>query len=319
MKTTTLFIIEEHHEAFFIWNYCVGTGKIKPSCNTLLHVDYHSDFALPLLQTSLYSLNGNNKAIKEFTYRELSISNFIAPAIYLGIFNEVFWIDQKKERKKSLSTDNIDFLPVNNENRVMKQKRVEGFLQSKNRDGKNLLIQELVPAIKAIQYPWRREFVYYYTNVPSAIFPSGPIVLDIDLDYFSCWTAPKRSIELKVEVTEEAYNLLQNPYHPVNLLEKRVVLEKSGKRFFVHFNRVDKNFHSNAKVDRDEILGRIDLFISFLKENNIYPQIIDICRSRYSGFTPQDQWEFIEKSLIEELSQLYSLEIVLPDDLQDIC
>ena len=41
MKTTNLYIIEEHHEAFWLWNYCIMRGTIKPSHNTLLHVDHH--------------------------------------------------------------------------------------------------------------------------------------------------------------------------------------------------------------------------------------------------------------------------------------
>ena len=44
MKTTNLYIIEEHHEAFWLWNYCIMRGTIKPSHNTLLHVDHHLIF-----------------------------------------------------------------------------------------------------------------------------------------------------------------------------------------------------------------------------------------------------------------------------------
>lgn len=37
--------------------------------------------------------------------------------------------------------------------------------------------------------------------------------------------------------------------------------------------------------------------------------MIDICRSRLSGFTPDDQWEFIERKLIEKFSDTYEIEI----------
>lgn len=283
---------------------------MKPSHNTLLHVDYHSDFSVPALQTSLYSLQGDLNAIKAFTYRELGIASFIAPAIYQGIFNEVFWIDAKKVGGKAPSLDRVDILPINHEDRIMTQKKIEGYLQSANKDGKNFKIQELVPIIKALPYPGRKEFVYHYVKLPSEIVFSDSTVLDIDMDYFSCWENPRKSIELKVEITKEAYGLLHDPYHPVNLLMKRPFLEKSGERFFAYFNHREKDVRSAAKVDQKEILSRIDAFVLFLQGNNVYPQIITICRSRHSGFTPLDQWEFIENNLIERLRQLYSLEAV---------
>lgn len=310
MKTTNLYIIEEHHEAFWLWHYCVIKGIIQPLRNTLLHVDYHSDFSVPSLQTSLYSLPGDLNAIKEFTYRELGIANFITPAIYQGIFNEIFWIGAKKEEGVSQPSYSVDILPINHDDRIMRQKRIEGYLQSTNKDGKNFKIQELLPKIKALPYPGRKEFVYHYVKLPSEIVFSNSAVLDIDLDYFSCWENPRKSIELKVEITKDAYRLLHDPYHPVNLLMKRPFLEKSGEGFFAYFNHREKDVHSAAKVEQKEILARIDAFVLFLKGNNVYPQIISICRSRHSGFTPLDQWEFIENNLIERLRQLYTLEVV---------
>ena len=315
MKTTNLYIIEEHHEAFWLWNYCIMRGTIKPSHNTLLHVDYHSDFSVPSLQTSLYSLQGDLNAIKAFTYRELSIDCFIAPAIYQGIFDEVFWIGRKEDDGKASSSDKVDILPINHDVRIMKQKRIEGYLQSRNKDGKHFNIHELIPIIKAFPYPGRKEFIYHYVQIPSKIDFSDATVLDIDLDYFSCCENPRKSMELMIEITREAYELLHDPYHPVNLHIKRPVLEKTGERYFAYFNHREKDVRSAAKVDQKEILARVDAFILFLEENNIFPQIITVCRSRHSGYTPLDQWEFIEYNLIERLKQLYILEIV---PLQDI-
>ncbi len=315
MKTTNLYIIEEHHEAFWLWNYCVMQGAIQPSLNTLLHVDYHSDFSIPSLQTSLYSLQGDLNAIKEFTYRELAIDCFIAPAIYQGIFNEIFWIGGKEDDGKAPSSDKVDILPINHDVRIMKQKRIEGYLQSRNKDGKHFNIQELIPKIKSFPYSGRKEFVYQYVQIPSKIAFSDTTALDIDLDYFSCCENPRKTIELKIEITKEAYELLHDPYHPVNLHIKRPVLGKTGERYFAYFNHREKEVHSAAKVDQNEILARVEAFILFLETNKVFPQIITICRSRHSGYTPLDQWEFIENNVIERLKQLYVLEVV---SLQDI-
>ena len=184
---------------------------------------------MPSLQTSLYSLQGDLIAIKAFTYRELSIDCFIAPAIYQGIFDEVFWIGRKEDDGKASSSDKVDILPINHDVRIMKQKRIEGYLQSRNKDGKHFNIQELIPIIKAFPYPGRKEFIYHYVQIPSKIDFSDATVLDIDLDYFSCCENPRKSMELMIEITREAYELLHDPYHPVNLHIKRPVLEKPGK------------------------------------------------------------------------------------------
>jgi len=44
MKMVPLYIIEEHHEAFYIWNKTTEQGFLPPFGNTLLHVDHHTDF-----------------------------------------------------------------------------------------------------------------------------------------------------------------------------------------------------------------------------------------------------------------------------------
>ena len=53
--------------------------------------------------------------------------------------------------------------------------------------------------------------------------------------------------------------------------------------------------------------------MAFLKDKQVNPQIIDIARSRFSGYTPHDQWQFIENNLIERLSALYDLDIKTVD------
>ena len=59
----------------------------------------------------------------------------------------------------------------------------------------------------------------------------------------------------------------------------------------------------------DVIDKRVNKFIDFLIRNNLKPGLIDICRSRYSGYTPADQWEYIENKLMEGLGELYNLKI----------
>ena len=68
-------------------------------------------------------------------------------------------------------------------------------------------------------------------------------------------------------------------------------------------------------VDEQTILERITEFTEFLSRNTIRPLIIDIARSRFSRYTPSDQWQFIEHSLLEKLATLYEYRVITPADL----
>jgi hypothetical protein len=65
---------------------------------------------------------------------------------------------------------------------------------------------------------------------------------------------------------------------------------------------------SPLKMTPEQILTRIEQFGKFLQDNHIRPQLIDLCRSQYSGFTPADQREFIEQHLLATLNDLYGCE-----------
>ena len=47
------FIIEEHHEAYIVWNYAIQQGLIPATGNTLFHVVEHSDVGTPQFNISL--------------------------------------------------------------------------------------------------------------------------------------------------------------------------------------------------------------------------------------------------------------------------
>ena len=118
-KPIPTFIIEEHHEAFIVWNYAIQKGLIPPTGNTLFHVDEHSDMGTPRFNSSINGLNGDINTIKDFTYKELNIASFIMPAIYKGIFNQIHWIKQK--------------------HRMLEVKHEEMYIRSYNQLGKKMI------------------------------------------------------------------------------------------------------------------------------------------------------------------------------------
>lgn len=300
MGKIPLFIMEEHHEAFYIWNYAVAQQLIKPSNNTLLHVDEHSDLELPILANPVKSATESLEKLFDFTYGELSIADFIIPAMYQGIFNQLYWMRQKHDTEAEAS-----------------EKMVHVF--SSKGQGKLLII---TPDMKlaGIFNPERKAFKSKLITSEDSISSNESVVLDIDLDYFSCDNRAGQTWEL--ELTKEAYeSFTKDPYNIVHMKlgGKGRTKEIDGKYYFC--NSPDPYWEMmtvakpSLKVSEETILERIDALIDFLERNSIQPTLIDICRSRLSQFTPEDQWEFIETRLIEKFKKLYEVEIKYMSDI----
>src|SRR5215472_9699272 len=110
-----LFRLEEHHEAFLVWHYAIARQLMPASQNILLHVDEHSDWATPRLRRSIESAGSTLSGIAAFTYAELDIGSFIWPAIYKGIFAEVYWM--RNQHTMQLAQRRL-FIPTTNEDRT---------------------------------------------------------------------------------------------------------------------------------------------------------------------------------------------------------
>ena len=299
-ESVKTFIIEEHHEAFIIWNYAIQQGLIPQSGNTLFHVDEHSDMGTPRFLKSITCLNENLTDIIDFTYKELNIGNFIIPSVFNEIMNRVYWI---KRTHKS------------------KHKSVEMYVRSFNNGGKNLIAGKLTElnteglGTKGVQTDIK--FFNYYLRLIEQLSNQDNIILDFDLDYFSCSGNPNFLEETYVEISEDEFReYCENRYHKIHFLNIGKVdsIEREGRYYFV-FNQYDEIYPNKLRQNEEKIRSQIDFFVSFLREKKIIPNIINICRSRYSGYTPLDQWEFIEQNLIEKLNELYSCEIVHIEDL----
>ncbi|NOU18116.1 MAG: hypothetical protein HOO91_11230 [Bacteroidales bacterium] len=288
-KKVPVYIIEEHHEAFIIWNYAIENKLISREKNRLVHIDEHSDMNIPRFNSSINDLNSDIHKIKQFTYQELAIASFIMPAIYLGIFNNIIWIKQnhKKTTRKGSTC----------------------FVRSYNKQGKRLLSGRGKDSAK--DNSDSKTFKFYHKTIEALPSNYGKIILDIDLDYFSCSGSPNDNDEIIIEITKDEYIKFNNDkYHRLRYLNlgRIETLEEKGKYFYV-INYYNEIYPNPLKVDNETIIKRINLLIDTLQSKKCNPAIITICRSRYSGFTPVDQWEFIENILIEKLKEIYPITI----------
>lgn len=290
-----VFIIEEHHEAFFIWNYGYFKGLIRPFGNTLLHVDSHDDMVIARLNSSVDELEDELSPIYNYTYQELGIASFIIPAIYRGIINNYTFLHKydaytgKKVNKYVAS--------YRGEGKFFKTNEVNAFLRLELESNDN-------------QWGKYQFYTYQEIGLGSKFSTQQPLILDIDLDFFSCDNSLS-SAQTRIEITQEAYiDFKNNKYHPFRIMPAAAltVIEEGG-RYYLQYNEWQEvaNF---KKVPFDIIDKRINKFINFLKDNNLKPNLIDICRSRLSGYTPIDQWQYIEDQLLKGLEQLYNIEVI---------
>jgi len=292
MTGIPLFVFEEHHEAFFVWHYAAKNQIINRYNNTLLHVDEHSDMKIACLTKSLNCLGDSLPEIYRFTYEQLSIADFMIPAIYQGFFQNIYWLYQSNHEGKA--------------------KARELFVFSHEGEGK---IFQIAPKVDSHLDGHKTIFQALKTreNLPEC----KEVILDIDLDYFSC-NSPFYYYKGKVEITSEEYNSFRRDKHHflrLNLGSAVQAQHREGKYYLV-FNPFNPDGLENPlKASQQQICQRIDGLVEFLKANKIQPNMIDICRSRFSGFTPEDQCDFIELNLIERLQNLYSLKLQYIQDI----
>lgn len=293
------FTIEEHHEAFIVWAHAIRNGFIRKDNNILLHFDDHSDMNSPRLNISLNNiLSQNLEEIESFVNSELSIASFIVPAAYLKIFNHVVWI--KHQMQKELETDM--------------------FVRSFNNDGLKLISSKYDDLMK-IKLQESDIIKYSYSKVDSISFNKYIIrkdldhVLDIDLDYFSCADNTYFDNEVVIEVTKEQYyTFVNDKYHMLRFISGRVEGFENEEKYYLVLNYFKYQYPEPRKVDNDTILHRITEFKNQLVNNSVEPKLITICRSRYSGFTPRDQWEFIERNVLNAIQEIYSLNCLKLND-----
>jgi hypothetical protein len=261
-----------------------------------LHIDEHADIGAPRLFQSVDTLGSNLHDIYRFTFEELSCFEFIIPSLYLGLFTELVWIRQHPERKS-------DQIAIVNASQTAGQ-RFEIW-------GHNVFNNHVVLPPNA---PTSGHRVRYRHQASTDKLPAMErVVLDIDLDYFSC--ADAVNLPQKLEVTHDEYEKFKTDrYHFLRINQgSRIKMEEEDGKYFLYLKNYPEAAPTPLRVSEEKIIERLDDFVVFLKEKQIQPQIIDIARSRFSGYTPDDQWHFIEVNLIQRLSALYDLDITSVD------
>jgi hypothetical protein len=285
--------MEEHHEAFPIWADAISNGVLPEGGATLLHVDEHSDMSVPRLRTPLAVGNRNRADVARFTYDELDIASFIWAAVHHGMVSEIVWLRTWHPAPRN---------------------RRELFICPANREG----TQFMTGARSGL--PWDAKDVSltaYETLSPAdKLDAPGSVILDIDLDYFSSLPYPEYE-NSRIEITARAYEEFQaNPYHILRISPGgKVGVQRENGSYYLVFNDFPPQ---KPRISTDAIDQRLADFFGFLDRNAIRPALIDICRSRHSGYTPKEHLERIESGVLTGLRERYPFDIRSVEELTRI-
>jgi hypothetical protein len=276
----SLYLVEEHHEAYLAWNHAIAAGVLPPRCDGLLHVDEHSDLAVPLVRAPVRAAARTLAGCAELTYRDLGIASFIVPAVYQGLFRRVVWLRQRFAAPPRPETLHVYAPP----------------------GGVRLAMTGDLARAGAFNLD-RRQFVHD-PRTEADPRPLGAIdVLDIDLDYFSC--DPNAGLGVTIEVTAREYAaFLADPYHPLRCrCGPQAQASSDGARHWLHLPEPWLPPAPALKVDEAELDRRVAAFAGWLTDRGVRPRVITVCRSRRSGYTPGDQWARIEALLLAALRE----------------
>jgi hypothetical protein len=277
-----LAILEEHHEAFYVWHSGRERGWLPREPQRLLHFDEHADMNLPDLRRPLENPQ-TLPEVADFTYSELRINTFLCPALYLNLFNSLYWF------------------------RITHSPSAGGWrrLCIQPRDAERLRFS--LRTLTGLG-PGEAGAVEYAPMTTADPLPPGPCVLDIDLDYF-CWNDEPEWRNLVVEITRSEYDrFLGNRYHFVRLSpdSEANVFERDG-RVYLAFRHMDPT--AAPATHQSVVAARIDEFASYLARCGLDPLLITLCRSRHSGYTQSINAGFAEKRVLERLAEAFPYQI----------
>jgi len=293
-----IILIDEHVEAFSVWAKDVSRKKD----NVLLHVDSHADMGFSgQLDESLYGV----KNFRKFEERNLTIASFITPAAILGCFSTVYDLRPANEpdpnRAKVVKSE---------DGRKKKKRQKKVFKQayySWNDEGK-IWYRDLVQRGCELASATKKHTLFYHPVYSLTKVPQGSeVILDIDMDYFSCNHFVDYQYQPKLtrrQIKEAGKFSISDDVYKTNL--GLVDVNQDGRLVEASAYRNSKKYRKIYNDDPLWIDFAIREFVSGVN-NRFKIKLISIARSVKTGYTPKKHARLIEQTLIENLKQRFQL------------
>merc|ERR1712062_14158 len=229
-----VFVEEDHHDVLPHIFRSVGAKYLPVQGNVMIHFDSHPDLLLPMNIKAQDMNNVHN------LYEKLSIENWILPACYLGVIDTIIWV--KPPWSNQIQDGHYNF-------KIGKQRGTGKVLIS--------CLQNYFIAEGLICDPNEMEntkeinlYVLQISNFASInalreAIVGKPIILDIDLDFFST-----RNPFLNIYQEIQLYSTLKQIYlfqalpndFRTGSAQSRFTIKPKSKRIVRQFRRFDHIF-----------------------------------------------------------------------------
>lgn len=284
----SVYIMEEHKEAYYYWHLMQEKNEIKATGNYLLHIDHHDDAFAGRYSFDL-EVKPTLEEAKHRAYEVLGIGDFIAPAIYEGLFDHFYYLrnfdNKTSEVAAYVKKEPNDTLTIRYMNELLKLFGANKALGNISRY--QYIVGGMGKLVKAIEQP---------------------LVLDVDLDYFAWDNSLSSAGNYRIEITKEQYEeIIGDTYHPLRIQGKPqyTYIEEAG-----HYYLESLKGHSREIPSKEKILERMNNLFAWFKEADIQPAAIDICRSRLSGYLPRTLFPWIEEEFLTRLGKAYDIHVI---------
>ncbi|RLU19379.1 hypothetical protein DMN91_007936 [Ooceraea biroi] len=85
-KRTPIYVEEDHDDVLPIIYRCIGSKHLPFEGNTIVHLDSHPDMLIPK------EMSADTVWDKNDLFSEISIENWIMPAVYAGHLKNLIWV-----------------------------------------------------------------------------------------------------------------------------------------------------------------------------------------------------------------------------------
>lgn len=267
-----IIIVDEHLEAYLSIEDAFES-QLFDSPIKLIHVDFHSDMLSPLTQMSCYDQDH-----RRYVEKHLSIGSFIVPLIVRKRVSSVIHLNHRVN------------LPA--------KKQFAGSLHGKGR----ILCNDVGKSVRS-HFPDITPWNFRQTTDVKSVLRSvrsSHYALSIDCDYFSSNQWPIVPFDFRFTQSQRTringFKTSDDKYR----IALPVFPDDHGRRMFAGMA-----FNS----EREWIDLLIDYFALHLR---VEPELVIICKSSKSGYTPIRHCDHIVSSLLERLSMPPN-RISLPD------
>ena len=285
-------VVDEHHEALLV------LARLPEGRRHLVHLDSHADLGVPDALPAPLARAGLDCLVAD----ELAVDELVAPAVLLGFVDAMVWV-----------------VPAPVAQRERDERYEVGTVGGRGRR------MTLGARLDELLFPDRTAFDVRVRRIANVRAPTGPWILDIDLDYFACANPHAEHLDRPIDAAD-AHALLSAARVLDRgaakradgvLVESTVFEDPDGGPWPRRLDRVENVWtygwrclgasgaglpvHSPTDAELD---ASVEALVRWLRSVGRAPDAVVLARSARSGFVPPERVDEIQSRVLGALREL---------------